>query len=138
MEALMVEKVVKRDDEWRKELTPEQYRVTREKGTELPFSGEYCDLKKDGVYRCVCCGNEVFDSDDKYDSQSGWPSYTAPAADDSIETAPDHSGGRERTEVICRKCGAHLGHVFEDGPEPTRLRYCINSVALSFEEEDRE
>jgi len=126
----MEKKVVKTENEWKKELTPEQYSVCRMKGTERPFTGEYYQTKADGIYTCSCCGAELFDSSTKYDSGSGWPSFYKPADADSIEESTDRSHGMTRTEIICKSCGAHLGHVFPDGPRPTGLRYCINSVSL--------
>ena len=126
----MEKKVVKTENEWKKELTPEQYSVCRMKGTERPFTGEYYQTKADGIYTCSCCGAELFDSSTKYDSGSGWPSFYKPADADNIEESADRSHGMTRTEIMCKSCGAHLGHVFPDGPRPTGLRYCINSVSL--------
>ena len=128
-------KVLKTDEQWRRELTPEQYHVLREKGTEAPFSGEYDHVFEPGVYRCAGCGAELFVSDTKYDSGCGWPAFYAPASEEAVEEETDASYGMIRTEVLCASCGGHLGHVFPDGPGPSGQRYCMNSVALKFEPE---
>jgi peptide-methionine (R)-S-oxide reductase len=129
-----VEKLKKTEEEWRRELSPEQYHILREKGTERAFTGEYAHTKTPGVYRCAACGQELFESDTKYDSGSGWPSFYQPMDPNNVELHDDSSFGMRRTEVVCSKCESHLGHVFPDGPNPTGMRFCINSASLKHEE----
>ena len=132
----MKQKVSKTDEEWRATLTPEQYRIARQKGTERPFTGEYHNSKEPGTYKCAACGNTLFSSEAKFDSGCGWPSFTQPADEENVRTERDTSHGMVRTEVLCASCDAHLGHIFDDGPQPTGQRYCINSVVLDLAKEE--
>ncbi len=129
----MADTIKKSEAEWAKELTPEQFKIARQKGTERAFTGKYWDAKTDGVYKCICCGEPLFDSNTKFDSGTGWPSFFAPLREGAVETEQDNSGFMHRTEVHCAKCGCHLGHLFDDGPNPTGLRYCLNSASLNLE-----
>ena len=130
----MTHKVTKTEEGWKQQLTPEQYQVTRQKGTETAFTGRYCNTKAKGIYRCVCCGSDLFGSDTKFDSGTGWPSFWAPIAKENIRTEMDNSHSMRRVEAMCSRCDPHLGHLFEDGPKPTGLRYCINSASLKLQE----
>ncbi len=127
----------KTDQQWQQQLTPEQFFICRQKGTERPFSGQYCNSKDDGIYHCICCGNALFSSEEKYDSGSGWPSFWLPVSQEIIKETIDSSLGATRTEITCAQCDSHLGHVFEDGPQPSGLRYCVNSASLNLDKTNR-
>jgi peptide-methionine (R)-S-oxide reductase len=133
---IMSEKINKTDQQWKETLTPDQYQVLRKKGTERPFTGEYWKTKEKGTYKCAACGNDLFSSNTKFDSGTGWPSFYKPVAEENVESERDSTLGMVRTEVLCSRCGGHLGHVFDDGPEPTGLRYCINSVSLKLDKKE--